>query len=75
MSHPAGIRTEADMWHSFFDKIEAEGFDYALSDYSNEVCAIDTRFRALVAAHISTRAVIETYLAARGQELDRELVL
>ena len=75
MAHPSGIRREADMWRTFFDKVETEGLDYAISDYSAELTAIDTTMRALVQSYTSSRQEIERYLAARRADPDLDLSL
>jgi hypothetical protein len=72
-AHPAGIRTEADMWRSLLAKVESEGFDYALNEYSGEVCAVDTQMRALVQTYVSSREAIQVYLGARQEEVEHNL--
>ena len=74
-SHPAGIRTEADMYSSLLDKVESEGFDYAVREYSSEVCAIDDAMRPLVDAYSSSREAVQAYLEAKAQEIGRELAI
>jgi hypothetical protein len=72
MAHPAGIRTEADMWRSFLERIDTDGLDYALfTDHGGEeITAIDTTMRTLVQSYRSSRDTIEHYLAARRADPD-----
>lgn len=72
MAQSFRAKTKGEIWQAFADKIAYEGFDYAVRDYSGEVCQIDPNFRALVEAHNSAKAAIEEYVSKRSVGLGLE---